>query len=307
MLDTLLSLSLLPVTAAIGFAARRTGYLPEAVFEALPALLFKLCYPLLILNSVISVDLTGLTRDGALVIAVTACCTLCFFTLGRFLLRRAPEERRPLYLFNVAVGNLVYVTLPIISLFFGARGVVLATLSSSTQDVFIWSIFLAEFRRGEQKRGLRVFANPCFFALIAGVALALCGLRIPESFTAVSRIASMTTPLGMLYLGSVLARFTDRRAAQGVSLDGSVAAACLVKCAAVPLFCGGVMWLVSRSLSLSLLFALIFASPASLMSVVWARQFQKDERYAASVVLWSTVLFFSELLLFVLCGGTALL
>lgn len=274
----------------MGFVLRKTNYLPNSVFEAMPALLFKLCYPLLILQSVTATPIKHLAGDALLVILLTLGVTLILYLISLPLTKHAPDARRPIYRFNVTVGNLVYVTLPFIAEFFGPRGVVLATLSSTAQDMIIWTLYLAEFNKTEKKKGWRIFASPCFLVLMMGILLSAFGIGIPKEFTAFPLVAGMTTPLGMLYLGAVLAGFD--RDKLSLLLTVPVWIGSMVKVMITPLFAGLVMWFVSKNLQLSVMFGLFFSAPGALMSVIWSKEFNRDADYAAAVVLFSTVLFF---------------
>lgn len=287
-METLIPLITLPAIAGLGFLTRKTGYIDEEAFSHLPQLMLRLCYPLLILTSLLRTDLRTILAESLTAVLGTAGLTLALYFVGRLLFRRADPKRRPIYLFNLSIGNIVYVTLPVTSALFGPEGVVLTMLCTTTQDLFLWSLYHLEFRRQEGRASLlRAVANPCTASLLLGVILSLLRVPFPSWLEFASTLASLTSPLGMLFIGATLVGCNLRTIFRGPVLLTSG-----LKVLAVPALACILFFLISGDAGFTAIMTLYFASPCALLSAVWAKEYDRDLDMAAGSVLVSTVLFF---------------
>lgn len=287
-METLISLITLPAIAGLGFLTRKTGYIGEEAFSHLPQLMLRLCYPLLILTNLMRTDLRAILTESLTAVLGTAGLTLALYLVGRLAFRRVDPARRPIYLFNLAIGNIVYVTLPVMSALFGPEGVVLTTLCTTTQDLFMWSLYHLEFRRQEGRASLlRAVANPCTAALLLGIVLSLLRVPFPAWLEFASTLASLTSPLGMLFIGATLVGCNLRTVLRGPVLLTSA-----LKVLAVPALACALFFLLTRDANFTATMTLYFASPCALLSAVWAKEYGRDLDMAAGSVLVSTVVFF---------------
>lgn len=288
-METLIPLITLPAIAGLGFLTRKTGYIGEEAFSHLPQLMLRLCYPLLILTSLMRTDLRAILAESLVAVLGTAGLTLALYLLGKLIFRRVDPARRPLYLFNLSIGNIVYVTLPVMSALFGPEGVVLTMLCTTTQDLFLWSLYHLEFRRQEGARAslLRAVANPCTAALLLGIVLSLLRVPFPAWLEFASTLASLTSPLGMLFIGATLVGCNLQTIFRGPVLLTSA-----LKVLAVPALACALFFLLTRDAGFAAIMTLYFASPCALLSAVWAKEYGRDLDMAAGSVLVSTVLFF---------------
>lgn len=294
-------LLVLMLVILIGFTARRLNLIQEEAVSALPAILMNIAYPALILTSVDAVDLGGLARESLAVIAGTLLITLLLFFAGLLALRGYTNGRRkPLLLFNLAVGNITYVVLPVIKAVFGDTGVYYAILHSTAQDLLIWSIYYGYFRSGGGKDALRLkkLISPCLLALAAAVLMAVTGTPLKGTAEAVIRpISNLAVPLALLYIGGVLG---GQREAVRWLPDRTVVLLSAVKVLLLPFAVYGFMLLIPVSGDIRLLMGLAFAAPATLMSTVWAKQFNCDYEFSIKLLIFSTVLFLAAMVPFFL-------
>lgn len=302
------SLLLMLLLIAVGFGARKAGLLQAAHVDAIPALLFNIAYPALIIRSVTSVDVRSLAFESVAVIVVTVVLTLALFALGTRVLRRYKNpSRRPLLLFNMAVGNITYVALPVIRAVFGDEGVYYAVLHGAAQDIFIWTMYYACFAGGGSLKGLtlRKLASPSLVALLVAAPLACVGLRPAGVLdSAVQAVAGLSIPLALIFVGCVLAGFTQW---SDWKPDRDTVVISLFKVVALPLIVFGVMQFVPVSGGVRLLMALMFSAPTAVLTTVWAQHYGYDARFAVRTLTFSTALFFlASGLLFMLINQDAI-
>ena len=287
-MEALSPLLALPAIAGLGFLTCKTGYIEKETFSRLPQLVLRLCYPLLIFTNLLRADLWAMLRTSLVAVLLTAALTALFYLAGKLLFRKADPTRRPLYLFNLAIGNIVYVGLPVVSALFGPEGVVLTMLCTTTQDLFLWSVYHLEFRRQEGRVSLlRAVANPCTAALAARVLLSLLRVPFPAWLGFAETLASLTSPLGMLFIGATLTSCN-----LCTLFRGPVLLSTALKVLAAPALAGALFFLLTGDSFLTAVMALYFAAPCALLGAVWAKEYDGDLDMAAGSVLVSTVLFF---------------
>ena len=97
------------LTVAIGYGASAAKLLPEKTADILPQLLFNICYPAMILETFLTVDVETVLGTGLPVVLATVIATLILLVLGLVLFRKAPEDKRVLYIFLMGIGNVTYV------------------------------------------------------------------------------------------------------------------------------------------------------------------------------------------------------
>ncbi|MCL2852156.1 MAG: AEC family transporter [Defluviitaleaceae bacterium] len=273
----------------IAFLLVKAGFDTKA-FDSIPKLLFNLCMPSLILVSFTGLD-DDISQQDAVFIAVFAIAyTLAVYPAARYALRRYQNvSRRETLALNMVLGNISFVGLPFIAFFFGIWGVRLAILFSAIQDFFIWSFCYWIFAgKGSVKQTLKVIFNPCFVAIVLSFALAGMGLEIPALARApVNMLADMTVPLALLCIGSLVAqntgalRYVDRDAVISISL----------KTFMLPAIVFAALTAFSFDPALTLLVTFITALPVGLISVIFAKEFDKDIAFANVVFVLSTLLF----------------
>jgi len=276
---------------AVGFFTVRFRVVSEEAERVLPELLVNVCYPALILTSFSRLDARAFAANGLAVTLATLIVTLALYLAGALLFRRAAPERRPVLRFQLAVGNVTYVAIPLLSIFLGADAVATAVLHGSAQDVLIWSLFyalFAGFRSGASKASLRrMLTNPCILALAAALLLKLLRLEMPALLLpALDGLGGMTTPLALVYLGALLHRHGFFRWLRNGAAIRYAMYKTLLLPAAVTLL---LIPFVARETAV--LTGVLFGSPAPVASIVWARAYDCDAAYAVDSVVCSTLFY----------------
>lgn len=274
----------------IGYGASATKLLPEKTADTLPQLLFNICYPAMILEAFLTVDVSVVLGTGFSVVATTVVATLALLVLGLVIFRRQPEDRKALYLFLMAVGNVTYVAIPLVSVFLPAEAMLVAILHSTAQDPLIWGIYhplLLGSSKTDEKPLKAALTSPCLIATVVGMLLCFTGIPLPAfMMDTMSRISAVTSPLALLLIGMLVRQYGllswlhDRRA-----LLYSFLKVLVLPCCLFPFF------RPFLSPGDAVLLSILFGSPAPLLSIVWAKQNGKDVAFPVHCFLASTLLF----------------
>jgi predicted permease len=302
------SLVFMLVLIVLGFILIKIKLLQVSHIDALPSILLNVAYPALIINSITSVDVRSLVKEGIVIVLVTLAITLLLFVVGIAILRKYKnKERKPLILFAMAIGNTAYVALPVIYAVFGNIGVYFITLHNSVQDVLIWTLYYAYFVGGGNLKSITIkkLITPTLIALIIAIILAIFSIK-PQGVVAdlLQALAGLTVPLALIYIGGVLAGYSNLK---DWSPDRDTLIISISKVFIIPLLVFGIMQFIPVSLELKLFMTVIFSAPMPLIGIIWAKQYGYDSVFSIKVLLFSTLLFLIAAVALFMFGGASII
>jgi len=275
------------IVVCVGFAAIKLKLLPSAVTDTLPLLLTNICYPAMILSLFDRLSIADLKSVGLKIIVITIIVTLLLYFIGKIVLHKLERPQRLMFNFMLGIGNVTYVGIPLISIFFGAEGVYYALIHGVVQDMLIWILYYPTYLGKEAKDKVRLFHNPCMIALIIGLLLTITHLELPSFLTyALNNLSSATSPVALLFLGAIIAKF----GLLGWMKSTPAMVASAIKVLAVPLILFCVLGLFTDSYT-AMLMSILFACPAPIISIVWAEQYDGDVALSINCCICSTLLY----------------
>jgi predicted permease len=275
------------ITVSIGFAAKKSNQLPDAATVALPALLTNLCYPAMIVLAFSNLSISDLLSSGVTIAVATLLITIALYFIGSLILRKQERPKRILFNFILGIGNVTYVGLPLISIFFGTEGVSFAILHGVVQDVLIWLLYYPAYIGKSNRLQLRPFHNPCIAAVILGLVLTITQIELPGALTyTLEHISSVASPVALIYLGITIAKF----GAWGWIRSVPAMAISVIKVLIVPLVLFCLLSFFTGRYN-ALLLSILFACPAPIMSIIWAEQYNGDIELSVNSCICSTLLY----------------
>lgn len=235
--------------------------------------------PCLIFSSVSrsTISLTDFTTiAGAALAIIFSMSGLAFLVL-----KLTRSSAKGLYL-PLVFGNTSYLGYPVALFAFGMDGLARAVVYDMMNSLVIFSLGIyAIQQRHELREVLRI---PLLYAVIAGLAVNLLGLPVPELvFKPIELIGMITIPLALLVLGYKLTEIKLRavRTALLASLF-KLGGGLLVALALVHLL--GLDGLVKQVILLQA------AMPSAVMAMILAAKYDRDAALVASVVFITTLL-----------------
>lgn len=277
----------LVLAICIGFFANKLKLIPDSATEALPALLINICYPAMILSSFDSLSIQELVSSGLFITIATLAITLILFFLGGFLFRNLERPKKILFNYILGIGNVTYVGIPLISVFFGAKGVSFAILHGVVQDVLIWILYYPTFLKKSEKLRLRPLQNPCLIAVFIGLILVFTGLPLPGFLTlTLEHLSSISSPVALLFLGITIAKYGPF----GWTKSVSAIAASLMKVILLPALLFPILFFMT-DLNSAILLSILFGCPAPIMSIIWAKQYDGDVELSVNCCICSTLIY----------------
>jgi predicted permease len=212
-LETALAIALV---MGVGALLRRVKIITEEGAASMARVVADVAFPALCLDGLAHASGETL-RDGA-VVAGLGFGTLAVATgVGIALVRLAgvSDASRPTAVFAIAIGNWIFLPLPVAEALHGTAGTTTVILNNVGAQLFLWTFGIAILERGKLDRGAvqAIARSPGLWATLAGIGIAVSGVSIdgPAATvvgvvgTAVHAIASLTIPLVTLAIGAQLA------------------------------------------------------------------------------------------------------
>lgn len=291
LLTIVLDISPVFLVIALGFFARRRGFLPDAFSEAANRLVYTIGIPLLIFGQVAPGDFSRNFRPGQIAAVLAAVLATAAIGLLLAALLRLPTPSALTFAQCCYHGNTGFIALAVLLYVLGpeglAAGSVLAgftMLANNTLSLGIFT-FTPRHRRSLSWATLRSFlANPIVAATMLG--LGFSALRIPLPavlLRSIGIVSDMALPLALLIIGGSLSPRIRARLPPAHL-------ASLLKLAVLPGLGVLLLRLFGAEAAATVPAVILLGSPAATLSYVMAREMDGDAELAAATVTVSTVL-----------------
>ncbi len=259
-----------------------------------------LLMPATILSS-FNMELTEEIKSG-FVLAVLAAIVLhiLFFVIDltyKKLAKGSSVERASIMYSNA--GNLI---IPIVSFVLGEEWVIYSCAFLIVQLVFIWTHGVQLFASEKKLRLKKIFLNVNFIAILVGLCLMLCGLRLPTFAAEISSsLGSMLGNVAMLIAGMTMASIDFKKMLRNRRLYLVV----LMRMIATPLLSLGLLRLVlpllpmENAISILLILFLACITPSAATVMQFAQLHHTDEDFAVAVNVATSLISVATMPMFV--------
>jgi malate permease and related proteins len=277
----------------LGFLCARVGILNPERDRGVAALLVKVTLPALIFSAMIRpYESEMLPRVLTLIgvsFAVYAVCILIALAATRVM--GGPEKRRGVYRYALVFSNAGFMGFPVLESLFGGNSVFFGSVYNIAFQVLAFSVGVImlgwEARKGKRGR-LLAFINPNTVSALAGLAFFLLRIDLPEALhSAITRVGDMTTPLSMMFIGSLLSRSSP----SGLLKDWRLWAVSVFRVAAAPILVFAALKLLIHDPGFPIhVPVMIAAMPAAANTAILAEESGGDAQAASMLVTMSTII-----------------
>ena len=189
-----------------GFIAEKTGYVKN-INEKVSMVILRMTLPCLLLSSINEKEIDSMRLRGIGFSILLAFISVLLLLGIAFLTGKLEKMEKATYRTHVAAGafgNVAFIGYPVIRAFLGEGDAFLyAVFYGVTNDVLLYT-FGIWFLSG--KSNVKKLLNPNTICILLGLVLMLLGLKLPTPvLNTLSTVGAATTPLSMLFIGSVLA------------------------------------------------------------------------------------------------------
>lgn len=235
--------------------------------------------PCLIFSSVSrsTISLTDFTTiAGAALAIIFGMSALAFLVL-----KLTRSSAKGLYL-PLVFGNTSYLGYPVALFAFGMDGLARAVVYDMMNSLVIFSLGIYAIQQRQEFR--EVIRIPLLYAVIAGLAVDLLGLPVPELvFKPIELIGMITIPLALLVLGHKLTEIK-------LSAMRTAFLASLFKLGGGLLVALAIVHLLALDGLVKQVILLQAAMPSAVMAMILAAKYDRDAALVASVVFITTLL-----------------
>lgn len=271
----------------VGFIIRKLGILNHERNKGLSDLLLYVTLPFSIITSFNFPFSRALLTNGIIVLLISIAIHLFAIPFSKLLYSKyAPATNRVLRATTV-FSNCGFMGFPILEAVYGTQGVFYGSFYVLTFQILIWTVGVGIFTGKQNTTTWRQVLNPAVIAVIIGFVLFIFSINLPEPiFNTLAMVGSMTTPISMLVIGSLLFEIKLSEVFSGFSIFYVT----IMRLIILPLFAVACLLLLGvKGITLGVP-VLATAMPAAALVVVFAEKHGADAILASRAVFLSTIL-----------------
>jgi len=276
----------------VGVIARKTRYFSDDSDRILSNLLVKFTLPGTVFMSMLRPFTRELLAESLQTIVIMTGVFLFGLFLAKLLSRLLPSNsgEKRIWQFALMFPNVTYIGFPLIYSVYGNDGMLYASMVTIVFNILAFSIGvdLLSIDKKSQSFGFRakrVFLAPSFVAVFIGFIFFVTGWRLPGPVeNGVGLIGSMTTPIAMLMVGSLLCKTIQENGVIALVKDWRVYPIITVRLIILPVIVFLVLsQFIENSIMLGTL-VMLSAMPAAALTAIFAKQYGGDTNMAVKIV-----------------------
>ncbi len=285
-------LAVLFIIMFAGFGLNKVGLLGGELDGSLTKFVLQFTMPLMVLASV-------LTNEGerdmgrvleVFVIAVITYVALPLLGILFSKICRIPMNHKGVYRYMFVFGNVGFMGFPIVEAIFGADSVLYAGIFNIVFNLASFSYgayFVSKDGSIKAEFGIKTFLTPGIILSVLAIIIYFTGISFPDFIVSpIDSLGSMTTPLAMLLIGSTIANMD----AKSLLKDASIYIFIIIRMFALPLLVYPILKFFIKDTFLLQFSLIMLMMPVANSAVLFAKQYEADEEYAAKGVFLSTLL-----------------
>lgn len=199
-----------------------------------------------------------------------------------------PSDRAPVYEILMALGNTMFIALPIAGSLYGAYAIFIVSVSCIPFNVMLYSYGVWRMKGGGTGKGIRfreMLSVPMITTFL-GILLLILNVPVPKAASELfSALGGATMPMSMLVIGSSLGSVSLLDAFR----DRQLVLLSLVKLILIPLVTWAVCRLITKDTVLLMTCMIIAASPSAIIVSVLGIQYGQDAVFSSEAVQHSTI------------------
>ena len=277
----------------LGYVLHKVKLIDHDFIKKLTKLLLNVTLPATIFSSVLQQE--SEREMGAVgevfLIGVAVYVVLPVVSLLAVKLMRLPKKDRSLYAFMMTYSNIGFMGFPLMDALYGQTAVFYAAIINIIFNISVFTCGVLMMNAGKDggntKLKWRNLLSPGVSVSTLSVAVYLLNISFPEDIkSVVSSVGNITTPLAMILIGATLATMDVK----SIFNDWHVYFYSAVKQIVIPLlFWPALKFLIHDPFILAVVFILILM-PVANTSVLFATEYDGDEKLAAKTIFITTVM-----------------
>lgn len=275
-------------TIIVGFIARKKGIISEEMSNGLTDILVNITLPFMLVSSFNYDNSMDMLRTSGIIFVISLLVHISLFIISKFLYHKYPASIKNVLRFITIFSNSGFMGYPVAESVYGKLGIFYSAIYNIPINIMVWTIGIMLFTGERDLKSIKkAILNPGIIAIFVGLILYVFSIRLPVPvFKTFETIGSMTTPLSMILIGTMLANMKLKDMISGFSLYYSAAARLIAAPLAV-LFILKALGLSGMMLGIPVL---ITAMPGAANAVIFSNKFGGDSKFASKCVFFTTLL-----------------
>ena len=272
-----------------GFFAKKRDIINKETRKKLSEMLVRITLPAMIIYSYNQEFSSELLQKSWIMIVYSFAIHIFTIIISTFIFNKFKKDTKNVLKFIIIYSNCGYMGLPILEALYGKTGIFYASIYITAFNIFTWTNGVMIFT-GEKdiKAFKKALINPGIIAVFIGMIIFVFSVKFPYPILQTLEIlGTMTTPLSMLIIGSLIADVKLKELFSGWELYYVT----LIRLIILPLIVLFVLKLAGID-DIVLLGACVTtaAMPAAANTAVFAERYNGDSTFASRAVAFTTIL-----------------
>ena len=278
------------IMTAVGFFLGLRKTLDAMTRAHLVDVIMAVVLPASVISS-FEMELTPQTLKMTFSVLMISCALQVFYAIwNHVFFRKTAEGHRVCLKYGIMVSNAGLIGMPVAQAYFGAQGLLCASIFLLPQRVLMFTYGVSMFAGTKDRHAVRrVLTHPCVLSIFIGfavMALYSAGYNLPSPVVgAIDKIGGCSTALSMFVVGAIISECPLREV-----LDREALIYSFERLIAIPVIVALVLHALPVDAFSSEVCVLLSAMPAASTTAMLAEKYHADSRFASKLVMTSTVL-----------------
>lgn len=272
-----------------GVYARKKKYMDDRVEKGISDIMVNITMPCMIVNSFILKYDSGIIGNALRIMIYSLIIHIVLLITGRIIFMKIESSKRKLLIFSMTFSNCAFMGFPILDSIYGEIGVFYGSIFLMVFTAFVWTLGVSLFTGDiSLKSAIKdIMKNPSMIAVFIGLVLFLGQLTLPYALgQTIKTIGGLTTPLSMIFIGSMLATSDFK----SMLKDKTLYFLSLMRLIAVPLAVFLIMEFFKAEPILTAVCTIIVAMPSAAIAPVIAMENKGNSKYGSQCVFITTIM-----------------
>jgi predicted permease len=272
----------------VGYFARKRNIINSQVNKGLSELLLRITLPFMIVASFNYSYSKDMLYNAFILFIYSMIMHGSLVFISKLLYYKYPHKVKSVLRYITVFSNCGYMGYPVVESVFGKVGVFYAAIFNIPFNILSWTVGIMFFT-GEKdfKAAKKVLLNPGILSVLIGLVLFIFSIKLPlPVYKTLESIGSITTPLSMIIVGSMLAEMNIRDVFAGFEIYYG----CVVRLIVIPIIVIAILKLFGAKDVLLGIPTLIAAMPAAANTAIFAEKYGGDSLFASRIIFVTTML-----------------
>ncbi|MDQ2086974.1 AEC family transporter [Herbivorax sp. ANBcel31] len=272
----------------IGFIAKKVGIINKAVNKKLSEFLLMVTAPMLIFTSFfMEYEKEKLLNALYVVGLAIVMFVISIIIAEKIFYTKQPKDKRAVIKSAIVFSNCGFMGFPLVDSIFGQEGVFYASMYVVVFNIVLWTYGVVIFSGRADFKIKKALISPAMIAVYLGIPIFLLQIKMPFPIeNAAQMVGSMTTPLAMIIIGSIIADANLKNALSGIQ----VYTLSIIRLIIMPMIAYFLVMIVDIPKAASDICIVVLAMPVAVNAAVFSEKFETEPLFASKAVTVSTLL-----------------